>query len=520
MLRKVSPHSQMLCQRKLPILSLFKFISTGVFRVHFISSGTFQQTLLQPVSKDNSFRQFSRRWRPSFRFSTFRRVTGVTFPPRKYRPSDSLRFTSGTNGSMKLDSPEFQGCFTPELRRLANIFIQHGYELRIAGGAVRDMLMGKTPHDIDFATNATPDQMKAMFAEEKVRTFNEKGEKHGTVCARMNEKENFEITTLRIDVKTDGRHAEVQFTEDWVLDANRRDLTVNSMFLGLDGTLYDYFNGHEDLKNGVCAFVGDPAARIQEDYLRILRYFRFFARICKDPNSHKEDVLRAIHDNLGGLEHISGERIWTELSKILAGAHSKEMMMKMLDVGIAPYIGLPPDNINISEFERLLNCSENVDPMTKIAALLHTEDEMLNFHKRCKLSTYERDLGLFIIQHRHDVSSDPHPLRLYQNLVLFSKIKPATMREYITQLLKYQNKADLIKDFEEWKLPPFPLNGNIVRAYGTVGGKDIGVVIQAMKQHWSENDFKLSREQLLQDLPKIMSELGLDPIVPELKDKD
>ncbi|KAI5706328.1 hypothetical protein M8J76_003747 [Diaphorina citri] len=438
----------------------------------------------------------------------------LTRPPNPH----SVRFKSGPDGKMKLDSPEFHSCFTPELKRLAGIFEKHGYQLRIAGGAVRDMLMGKKPHDIDFATNATPDQMKAMFAEEKVRTFNEKGEKHGTVCARMNDKENFEITTLRIDVTTDGRHAEVQFTEDWKLDANRRDLTVNSMFLGLDGTVYDYFNGHEDLKKGVCAFVGDPVSRIQEDYLRILRYFRFFARICNNPNNHKEEVLSAIKNNLDGLHNISGERIWTELNKILGGSFSKEMMLKMLEINMFPHLGLPA-NPNTTEFERLLNHTEEVQPMTKIAALLHTEDELNTLNKRLKLSTYEKDLARFIINHRHDVSSDPHPLRLYQNLLLFSKLKATTMREYIVELMKYKEKSELIKDFHKWRLPTFPMNGNIIRQYGTVGGKDLGKVLQGLKEHWSANDFKLTREDLIRELPKIMTELGLETKVPGVAHK-
>jgi len=173
---------------------------------------------------------------------------------------------------MKLDSPEFRSVFTPELQTLASLFKKHNYELRIAGGAVRDILMNKQPKDLDFATDATPQQMKEMFASEEIRMINEKGEKHGTITARINDKENFEITTLRIDVLTDGRHAQVEFTKDWKLDANRRDLTINSMFLDLDGKVYDYFYGYDDLKKKRIVFVGDASVRIREDYLRILRY--------------------------------------------------------------------------------------------------------------------------------------------------------------------------------------------------------------------------------------------------------
>jgi tRNA nucleotidyltransferase (CCA-adding enzyme) len=174
---------------------------------------------------------------------------------------------------MKIDTPEFKSILTPELETLVALFNKYNHEIRIAGGAPRDILMGLTPKDVDFATTATPDEMKDMFTKEDIRMINMKGEKHGTITARIN-KENFEVTTLRIDVTTDGRHAEVEFTKDWQLDANRRDLTINSMFLGVDGTIYDYFRGIEDIKERKLKFVGDAETRIREDYLRILRYFR------------------------------------------------------------------------------------------------------------------------------------------------------------------------------------------------------------------------------------------------------
>ena len=167
-----------------------------------------------------------------------------------------------------------------ELKTLVAIFVKHQYQIRIAGGAVRDLLSGeKIPDDVDLATTATPTEMKKMFAEENIRTFNEQGEKHGTVTTRINEKENFEVTTLRIDKVTDGRHAEVEFTKDWMIDAERRDLTINSLFLDLDGTVYDFFGGKEDLDAQRIAFVGSADARIKEDYLRILRYFRFYGQL-------------------------------------------------------------------------------------------------------------------------------------------------------------------------------------------------------------------------------------------------
>jgi tRNA nucleotidyltransferase (CCA-adding enzyme) len=170
-----------------------------------------------------------------------------------------------------LNTPEFKSIFTPELQTLSDIFKKYNYELRIAGGAVRDILMNITPKDLDFATNASPNEMKEIFIKENIRMIHDKGEKHGTITTRINNKQNFEITTLRIDVKTNGRFADIEFTTDWLLDASRRDLTVNSMFLDLDGVVYDYFYGYDDLLKRRIKFVGDPAERITEDFLRILR---------------------------------------------------------------------------------------------------------------------------------------------------------------------------------------------------------------------------------------------------------
>lgn len=134
--------------------------------------------------------------------------------------------------TQKIDTPEYRALLTPCLLKLAELFQANQYELRVAGGAVRDLLLGILPHDVDFATTATPEQMKDMFTKANVRMINTNGEKHGTITARIDDQENFEVTTLRIDVATDGRHAVVEYTQDWQLDANRRDLTVNALFLG------------------------------------------------------------------------------------------------------------------------------------------------------------------------------------------------------------------------------------------------------------------------------------------------
>lgn len=326
---------------------------------------------------------------------------------------------------LKLDNELFQSIFTDELKALLDVFTKHEHEIRIAGGAVRDLLMQKKPTDLDFATTATPTQMKSMFEAENIRMINMNGEKHGTITPRINNKENFECTTLRIDILTDGRHAEVEFTKDWMLDANRRDLTINAMFLGFDGSVYDYFFGYEDLQDRRVRFVGNADTRIKEDFLRILRYFRFYGRIATSPDKHDPATLKVITDNAYGLQRISGERIWVELKKILQGNFADELVLTFIKCGLAEYIGetilslvktyrnyFPilglPMKPNTNGFQTLWahrSSEHEYHPMTMLASLLHTPDDALHLHERLKFSAYERDL-LYFIAHKKDEVKD------------------------------------------------------------------------------------------------------------------
>jgi tRNA nucleotidyltransferase (CCA-adding enzyme) len=131
----------------------------------------------------------------------------------------------------------------------------------------------------------------------------------------------------------------VEFTKDWLLDANRRDLTINAMFLGIDGSVYDYFYGFEDLKDRRVRFVGDADKRIKEDFLRILRYFRFYGRIATSPEEHEPETLKIISDNAEGLKRISGERIWVELKKILQGNFAGDLVIALVKCGLGEFIG-------------------------------------------------------------------------------------------------------------------------------------------------------------------------------------
>lgn len=403
-----------------------------------------------------------------------------------------------------LDSPDFHSLFTDELKTLVGFFKKYGYEIRIAGGAVRDLLSGLRPTDLDFATTATPDEMKKMFVAENVRMINMNGEKHGTITPRINDKENFEVTTLRIDVVTDGRHAEVQFTTDWLLDALRRDLTINSMFLDFEGAVHDYFYGYEDLKNKKVRFVGDPVTRIQEDYLRILRYFRFYGKISKECDGHEEETLAAIRENSKGLGGVSGERIWMELRKILEGNFAGDLLVKIIECGLAPYIGLP-ENPDLEELKKIWLQSGHLKlhPITLLSTVLRSEEDAVKLNNRLKLSVFERDLALFVVQHR---IPKPHekPLMPYQQLVL--KISNKNIFAYVVEILKYNNSPHL-EEFQNWTIPKFPVSGNMLKELGVPSGRKMGLVLAELRNYWADHEYKITTEELLKHVPNIINVL-------------
>ena len=185
-------------------------------------------------------------------------------------------------------------------------------EVRFVGGCIRKILNKEEIDDIDLATNLEPKQVCIALEKNNI-TFYKSGIEHGTITAII-ENQKFEITSLRKDISTDGRHAKVKFSNDWREDASRRDLTINSIYSDEDGNLFDPFNGKKDLENGLVRFIGNSDQRIKEDYLRIVRYLRFFLNYSKQ--SHEPEILRALKMNIGGIAKLSKERLLDELKKI------------------------------------------------------------------------------------------------------------------------------------------------------------------------------------------------------------
>ncbi|VDN97535.1 unnamed protein product [Rodentolepis nana] len=436
---------------------------------------------------------------------------------------------------MSIDVSHVDAFREPEFIFINKLFLKYGYDIRVAGGAVRDILMKKEPKDVDMATTATPSQMVAMFTKEEIRMLNRNGEAHGTVTVRLNDKTNYEITTLRIDTKTDGRHAEVSFTTDWQLDASRRDLTVNSMFIGVSfkedpsnsasevtvlGKLYDYFNGYDDLVHRRIRFVGEPSARIQEDYLRILRYFRFFARLARNPDEHDETTLKAIRDNSKGLVMVAGERIWTELKMIFLHSFAPSLVRHMSETGVITSCGLP-SMPNFAEMDKLYQSGIlSRDPIaaTCVASVLHSLEELQTFNERVKLSTVEFNVVEFLVRWR-DVLRKKDIIEYLRREYLLST-NQGVLKAVFPEAIRYLCQKKEIEYWLSWEAPRFPVSGIAVTSERSIKGKELGPVLLALRKIWVDSDCKLTAEELMSDeifemVSKIpIEEIEREPMVP------
>ena len=370
---------------------------------------------------------------------------------------------------------------TAELKKLNDIFNKNKREIRIVGGAVRDLALDKSPKDIDLATDATPQEMQTMFDNAGIRHI-PTGIEHGTITAVINGEE-FEITTLRADVETDGRRAEVEFVRSWEEDAKRRDLTYNAMSMDFQGNLYDYHGGMDDLQNKVTRFVGDPAERIKEDYLRTLRYFRFQGRLDK-PTFDKE-TMQAIANNTDGLKQLSVERVWMEMGKILSGSNIQQILNAMQETGVLGAIGL---NAKPSQ-----NLMDGGDPIINLARI--TDDESIGL--RWKMSNEEKGkLGFLISQ-----KGQTHDKKWYTDMMA-----DGFDRTQLDALARYNNQDDMIAYVKSFKAPEFPVDGNDLMQLGHERGPKIGQTLNALRAQWKAGNFSASKDELLKTMNEKLQE--------------
>lgn len=283
--------------------------------------------------------------------------------------------------------------FPSPVNILCEILAIDGYQARVVGGYVRDMLKGFTLHEVDMATDAQPDAILSICNKHNIKSI-PTGLKHGTITAIVNG-EQIEITTLRRDITCDGRHAEVVFTDSWEEDAKRRDFTINAMYLDRDLRLYDFFNGEQDLDNNIIRFIGDPEERIHEDYLRIMRYFRFLGYF-ENLNLHQESFDSALRLSYN-LYKISNERIHSELLKIFSSREKEIPIKLMLEGGIFQNIGLHFTNIDSDKLYFSNDPLVNLSIMMRLS-VIHD----MGILKQLKFSRAEQKLVGNLLKHKLD----------------------------------------------------------------------------------------------------------------------
>jgi poly(A) polymerase len=360
-------------------------------------------------------------------------------------------------------------------------------DARVVGGAVRDALAGRSVVDIDLATPLAPVDVMVALNRVGVKVV-PTGLAHGTVTAVV-DGHGLEITTLRRDVETDGRHAVVAFTEDWRLDASRRDFTINAMSMARDGSVFDYFDGAADLEAGRVRFVGDPGTRIAEDYLRILRFFRFYARYGRVPPDAA--TLNGLRDGIPGLARLSVERVWMELRRILSAPDPGEAVRLMGQLGI--WAAVLPEAPAVSRLVGLPS-----DAVLRLAAML--TGDPLAMAARLKLSNEDRDRLVRLLATPSPKGTDADLRRLLADHL------PADLidRTWLDRA------ADTRRRLTRMARPVFPLEGRDVVAIGIPAGPLVGALLRDVRQWWLEGGCVADRAACLVELARMadLSDMG------------
>lgn len=348
-------------------------------------------------------------------------------------------------------------------------------EARIVGGAVRDMLAGGAVADVDFAVPLPPETVMARVRAAGLKVI-PTGIAHGTVTV-VTQEHSFEVTSLRWDVETDGRHAVVAFVDDWKLDASRRDFTINAMSAAQDGTVYDYFGGREDLAAGRVRFVGAAAARIEEDYLRIFRFFRFFTRYGRGaPDAAAVAAIARLRD---GAKTLSAERVWSELKRILVAPDPRVALRLMRQTQVLDLV-LP--DADLDRFELLLGRDAPDFLLLRVAALLPGGEGVAEkFAAHWRLSKAE-ETALAALSAPNALALDASDDDLRRAL----EEEPAETLAGRTWLAPGDGWERLRARLEGMKRPVFSLQGRDVQALGVMPGPAMGALLQRVRDWWRQ----------------------------------
>ena len=376
---------------------------------------------------------------------------------------------------------------------------------RIVGGYVRNYIRNIETKDIDIATKLTPDEVISLLSKAGIKTV-PTGLSHGTISAFIND-QTFEITTLRKDINYDGRHADIVFTDDWDADASRRDFTINAIYMNSDGDIYDPFDGISDLNSGTVKFIGDPEKRIKEDYLRILRYYRFLSFY---DSSVDNETRRLIKKNANSIVNLSSERIHTEFFKILDNDNSGKIINFMEEDGILELIFSNP--VDIKTYNRMIDIDNelffNQDTLLKFVTLIPKDIKKISNLKCFSFSNKEKKIIDLLINSKNEIKS-------YQSVREVRAILYKLGIDNFTRLTRlYWAKDKKISNISQWrallamghswKAPKFPVEAKDILLLGVPEGPLVGEILNEVENWWIDSDFIEDKASLFERIKAIV----------------
>ena len=397
----------------------------------------------------------------------------------------------------------------PSLRRVFDLLNVEGGEVRVVGGAVRNSLMGVPAGDVDMATTWHPDEVVARAKAADIKVV-PTGIDHGTVTLVI-DGTPYEVTTLRRDVATDGRRAEVAFGTDWKVDAERRDFTINALYADHEGEVVDDVGGLADIKTRTLRFIGNAAERVAEDYLRILRFFRFFAHYGNGrPDA---DGLRACAQARSKLSTLSAERVWAETKKLLSAEDPGRALLWMRQAGVLTEILPETEKWGIDAIPELVAAEKAFswapDPLLRLAAIVPPDEDRLEaMAARLRLSKAEAayfsrfanapalpaktvDAALDRLLYRHGAEGISVRLRL---ALASARRKSENDPALLAETAAFQR---LLTRTEAWKRPSFPLTGADVLKAGIPAGPRVGQILGELETLWVDRNFSVDRANLV-----------------------
>ena len=403
----------------------------------------------------------------------------------------------------------------PELQKVLDVLGAHG-EARVAGGAVRDALLGRPVADVDVATELAPESVVRILEDAGIKTV-PTGIDHGTITAVVGAgaaAQTYEVTTLRVDVETYGRHAKVAFTDDWKADAGRRDFTMNALYCDREGQILDPLGGYRDLVARRVRFAGDAAARIQEDYLRILRFFRFhavFGWVEAD-----DEGLDACTAHRGGLDGLSGERINQELFKLLPAPGAVEVIDLMAARDVLSHV--VPTPADVARFTRMCAIEaatgRQPDGLLRLAALgLGGADDIAALRQRLVLTNAQTGRLERIAASAQRFTGDMPEADRREALYRLgaSGFQDAALFAWASADVSPDagDWATLLRLPERWTPPELPVTGADVVAHGIAPGPLVGEIMRGFERWWIEQGFPQEAEAVRRGIEQAVKEAGV-----------